>query len=105
LPDPQLPLSDRAVNSIRVRLGIAQSKDGPRPKNCRTLRELEVSPPKGAVYRFTQTMWMTTYNGSANTSNPVSFNPANGRTLTVQLDGLRLRLIPKPGNSSFTLCE
>jgi hypothetical protein len=35
----------------------------------------------------------------------VPFDPANGKKLTIELDGLSLRMSPARGAKSFTLCH
>jgi hypothetical protein len=106
LPDPSGPVPQRVVNELKVRLGIAQDYVEPHAQTCREVRgPLDLSPSKGSVYGFLKPLTISTRTGSKPTSVAVVFNSTYGRRLTVELEGLDLRIAPASGNRSFTLCR
>jgi hypothetical protein len=48
---------------------------------------------------------VSTHQGEIPTTNPVRFDPDRGHLLTVNLDGLDLRLAPVEGAKTFVLCQ
>jgi hypothetical protein len=106
LPDDDVPITDRTINEMKVRLGVAQREDNVKPSNCRTLEgELDISPPRGELVRINSPVTISTHEGPARTSIRVVFRPTSGHALTIELPDLDLRLAPLDGNSTFELCS
>jgi hypothetical protein len=98
-------IGSELANELRIRLGVAQRERGA-PDACREVEgPLDIRPGKGTVFGITSPITVSTHDGSRSTSRPVPFNPPNGRSLTIELDGLDLRLSPARGAESFTLCD
>ena len=73
---------------------------------CRPVRgHLDVSPAKGTVYGIMSPLTIATHDGRKLTSRRFAFNPSDGHTLTIELDGLDLRLAAPNGVPFFTLCS
>jgi hypothetical protein len=106
LPDDDIPINDRTVNEMKVRLGVAQRADHVTPTDCRTVEgELDLTPARGDVLRVNSPVTIGTHDGRRRTSPRVQFSPDRGRALTVELPDLDLRIAPGPGASSFELCS
>jgi hypothetical protein len=107
LPHDDAPIADSTTNELKVRLGVAQRGDDvTATSDCRTVTgNLDLSPARGDVFRIKSPVTVATFNGKRRTSPLVEFFPQRGRTLTVELPDLDLRLAPLVGNSSFELCS
>jgi hypothetical protein len=106
MPDRQTPVPAFRVNELKVRLGVHQTRTPNEASACRsTSGPLDIMPAKGTVYRITTAVKIATWDGLRRTSPEVLFEPANGRTLTIELDDLSLRLEPRDGLDEFTLCS
>jgi hypothetical protein len=106
LPNQTAPISPRVVNELKVRLGVVQAKGQNDSPSCRTSTvPIDIAPKKGDRYRTPTGLAIVTHDGARATSNPVFFEVVNGRNLTIQLDGLELRLMPVFGAHSFTVCS
>ena len=101
---PSEPLSPNMRGELRVRLGVAQ-QHGDVPKQCRQFSgPTNLNPAKGTVLGILKPLRISTHAGAAPTSPPVQFDPSDGITLNIELDGLDLRLQPAEGQPSFILC-
>jgi hypothetical protein len=106
LPHPSGPVPREMVNDLKVRLGLAQRYIEPAAGTCRSVRgPLDLSPPKGDAFGIREPITVSTRTGSKLTSSAVPFNPTYGRTLTVELAGLDIRIAPAARNRAFTLCH
>jgi hypothetical protein len=98
------PISPQLEGELIVKIGVAQDTGGA-PTDCRQLsRTLEIKPAKGTVYSIMTPVTISRRNSAGQWSPPVSFNPIDGSTLTIELRGLDLRLAPGR-TGSFTLCS
>jgi len=106
------PMSQVTRQEMLLRLGVAQSLSrrqrqgvilGP-PPGCRTItRPLDLDPPRGTRIRVPTPVQVSLRTGRA-ASAPLGLMPGVGEVLTVELDGMHLRLAPAPGSPSFLLC-
>jgi hypothetical protein len=105
LPGPSGPLSPRQQAQFEVRLGVAQEAVAPLPATCTpTAGPIDISPPEGAVYRFTGPLLISSLEGGSVASAPVLFSPGNGQQLTIELPRMHLR-VAAPGLAQVTLCR
>src|SRR5262249_9072991 len=105
LPAPS-SIPERQVNEMKVRLGVAQFDDGMQQTSCAVHdKPVDSQPSKGSVYHITEPVMVATLDSGHVTSPQISFDPANGKSLTIELSGLSLRMSPIPGAKSFTLCH
>jgi hypothetical protein len=105
LPAPS-SIPERQVNEMKVRLGVAQFDDDVQPTRCAVHNKpIDSQPSKGSVYHITEPVMVATLDNGQLTSPQISFDPANGKSLTIELSGLSLRISPVPGAKSFALCH
>ena len=107
LPGDDSPIPPARLNEFKVRLGLSQHADLPTPTACRTVDgTLDISPSKGSALGIQSPVTVTTRDRDDRPSSPpVTYLPANGRTLMVELNGLDLSVAPVPGASSIEMCE
>jgi hypothetical protein len=98
LPEPSEPTDPVYANGLRLRLAVAQSSD-PEPRDCDvvTTGPIDIPTRKGQVIGFRgrpMTVELLADDGEPLAGARQVFNPDIGRRLTMQLDGLTLRLTP-----------
>jgi hypothetical protein len=98
------PLTPELTERLRIMLGVAQRTGGALTSCRRMTAPVRLQPKKGTVYGISKPVAIASRYGNARVSTPVSFNPGDGNTLTIELDGLALRLAPPKGAPFFTLC-
>jgi hypothetical protein len=104
LPSTDAPVEPDTVNELRIRLGVVQNK-GRVQGTCQTVSDkLDVHPAKGTNIGIRSPVAIATLDGLQRTSIPIKFDPVLGNLLSIQLDGLDLRLTPARGASSFVVC-
>ena len=96
LPEPIPPTDPVYANGLRLRLGVAQSS-GPEPRDCAVVTvPIEVTTRRGQVIGFRRRPMTVELlaDGEPVAGARQVFNPDIGHRLTMQLDGLTLRLTP-----------
>jgi hypothetical protein len=104
LPEPIEPTDPAYANGLRLRLGVAQSSD-PEPRDCGVVTgAIDIPTRKGQIVGFRRrpmTVELLADDGQPLAGARQVFSPDVGRRLTMQLDGMTLRLSPAAPNATL----
>jgi hypothetical protein len=102
--DRVIAVSRALADELRIRLGVAQSDDpSPLVRCAAGPAQVDVSPPKGTIYKFRKSVSVALRTSPNTTSRPVVYDAGSGTRLTIELDGLDLRLSSTDG-APLKLC-
>jgi hypothetical protein len=100
---PEKPISPELADELRVRLAVSQHSGAP-PSGCRTAAlPLELDPGAGTTLRLTQGVQIAVRRERRRDEAPVPYNPANGRLLTIVVNGFHLRVEAAP-HTTLAVC-
>jgi hypothetical protein len=102
-----MPLTPEVINEFKVRLGVAQRVDPERVVDCRTYdAPITIDPAVGDQLHLGSDVAIATIEDGRRTSRSVVRRPLLGGTeLTVELPDLHLWVGPRPGATTFRLCQ
>ncbi len=105
LDPPRLPLHPATVEELRVRLGLAQRARPTYPIDCAPLVEpIVVDLEKGTEFALASPIEVVGIGADDVRSAPVTYIPANGMLLTVELPDLRVEVRPQRGDGDARWC-